>query len=1295
MPSLPVYPMTKRLLLALCLTSAIGVSTHAQHLRNDYITWPASPRLQNYVKEWVKGQPLTKTWDDNGTMSEWEDEEFFTSRVRLKPYIRNAATQVYEISEGNDKNLLFWVPMGNDNLDGVKTNALPNGLFDSEVFSMWSYVTHFGNWTSPYGWVPGGFADTAHKHGTAVSGVASIPNATLSGNWLTCLTEMGNMSADVTSVEKLGDFLAYHGVDGLGYNSEYNTTTTIQNNINSLHDQLMKYMTETRKCVKFENPWYATVSDNATIDWTSALHPTNTKAFGDKDNPRTIYFINYAWADNLWTTGRYLARTGRNARDLYMGMNMQSCCKFRYEWTTHATNNYSIGLWGAHDFNYLWGGRAGKSFGDTQKQANYQERLEQWFTNGNHNPADRIAPYETYALSPSDKWFGMSPFMSARSTLGWDLGQEPFVTFFNLGNGTFFNWKGQRCNDNEWYNIGVQDYMPTWRFWWATEILGNTPDKVAANGLKAIFTWDDAYVGGSCLRISGTSADEYLHLFKTQFDLRPDDTITIRYKLLDGKADVSLIMTAEGNESKPLCENELTVMSSSSTVADDGLWVTKTFRVSDAATSELARTIALVGLHFSNAENVDMYLGEFSIKRGSTLTPSAPVITKTKMLGYNMEGADGKIIFRMSCDKQSDEPIYNLDVNTSMFKLYAQYDGGTAQLAGITTSWAGICYAVKPDVDTPHAIRLGVSAVSADTDSESEISWSDYMPLPAYSYTEGIEIDKKTIKPGQPFTLRHTDTLHSPSTWAIHDADGRKVAASDGATASYTCPGLDNVGIYDVIINENTPEAVRYKYLVQVSSADKGALPEITHLTVNGNDVTSQTSAVKFTVGERFTLGYTGQDADGTASQGIRINNKFVGGPVKDLGIAGGNSSFSLAAWVKLEYPAGTSSCLGIENRADRWPRNNWGFFWMDIAGRNGSSSDATTLPPGGVESYSFNANTGSGLKYNFSDVVIPEGSWVHLAFTFDWNGDDFKSDFYINGVRQIPVAVEGTPGSGAATDDTYFAIDNKTMLTENMWFGFGGGRGAEPHYNDGTVDEVVVWDGAMTAAQVKQVMAGLDKNELPQQVIAYWDMENAAGNDHLFSATGSKAGAQLSNFALTPTEAEGAGIPTPSAPVYDAGAPFVSGTGFNVVTTPSWSARSTATLSDATGNDLGGSTGISFPTTGDYNVSLSLTNSYGSHSMDYPVFSIIDSTGAIRDVPDSTDGLDVHTINGTLFVTFATDGDYTVNVYDTAGHLMGSDTRSIHAGQNMSISLANGGVYIVNVVSKGRTLRSVKVLNR
>lgn len=1281
--------MNKGLLLAAGLVVTGAVSIDAQRLRNDYVTWPSSPLLYNYVNAWVKGEPIKVTWNDNGEQTEWEDEEFFISRVKLKPYIRNSATQIYDIAKEKDKNLLFWVPIGYADLSGVKTNALPNGIYDSEVFSMWPYVTHYGNWTSSYGWVPGGFADAAHKHGTAVSGVASIPNAALSGSWLNCVTEMGNLSDSEDAVAKLGDFLYYHGVDGLGYNSEYQVEVSVQNRLNDMHAMLMKYMKGTRNCQKFENPWYAAVTNEGNNDFWSSLDYRNTNAFGDKNNPRTIYFINYGWSQLLSYTDRTNAIMERDPRDIYMGMDMQGGAKFKDEWTKHLTMDYSIGLWGAHDFNYLFGPRTDAGSNNKSRQEYYQKRLEQWFTNGNRNPANRIDVCETMELYPSDHWFGMSAFMSARSSLGWDLSSEPFITFFNLGNGTFFNWKGERCYDNEWYNLGIQDYMPTWRFWWANELLGKTPDKVSVNGLKAEFTWDEAYFGGSSLRIQGDAEDEYLHLFKTCFDLKTGDQITVRYKLLNGKSDVNLILTAEGNESAPLNEDNLSVMTTS-TPADDGTWVTKTFSVG-GDNSSLANTIALVGLHFRNADKLDLCLGEFSICRGATVTPQAPVVTKTRLFCNNMSGVDGKIVFKMQNEKPAGEPVYNLDVNASMYKLYAQYEGGDEQFVGATTSWAGLCYAAKPDVAGASAVRLGVSAVSVDTNSESSISWGEYMPLPPYDITDGVEIDKKVIKPNEEFTLKYTDPRHAAGTWTIYSSDGHKVISSTENTVSYTCPGINETGIYDVVINEGTPTQTAYKYLVQVSANDKGSLPEIRSLTVNDR-IVDKNSEVTFDVGDKFNLGYTGRSANGQVSRGLCINSNFVGAPLKKLGLTGGASSFTIAAWIKLDCPAGSSCGLSIENRADNWPRNNWGYFWMDIAGTDGSTAYGTQLEAGGIESYTFRTTT-SSIKYNFTNSMIRPGMWTHIAVSLDWTNAGFKSEFYINGIKQTPVAVECTDGDPVATDDIYFNVPNKSQFTDDMWFSFGGGRGSQANYNDGTVDDIVVWKGAMKAEEVQQVMAGLDRNNLPSRVIAYWDIEDKADNNNVFASVGSKAGVPLSNFVIG-ENSRGMNDHIPAEPLYSSGTPFIDGTGYNVVTTPTWIVRNLAKVTNAEGDDKSGSAEVSFSKGGDYAVQLSLDNSYGSHTASYPVFNITGKEGGISDIVGN-DKMNVYTVDGILFVEFASEGEYTVSVHDISGRLAGRSTRRVLAGDNMSISLSKGGIYVVSVEKDNQNMRTIKVLNK
>ena len=80
----------------------LSFSSQAQELKEDYMTWPESPKLGQYVSSWVPGEDL------------FEDENFYVSRVKPKERFRNAATQIDEtLTEANDRKLVFWVPVGN------------------------------------------------------------------------------------------------------------------------------------------------------------------------------------------------------------------------------------------------------------------------------------------------------------------------------------------------------------------------------------------------------------------------------------------------------------------------------------------------------------------------------------------------------------------------------------------------------------------------------------------------------------------------------------------------------------------------------------------------------------------------------------------------------------------------------------------------------------------------------------------------------------------------------------------------------------------------------------------------------------------------------------------------------------------------------------------------------------------------------------------------------------------------------------------------------------------------------
>ena len=1310
----------KRQLLFLSAAAFMTAGVSAQQLRGPesetdtrepYVVWPQSYSLDQYINDWVPGQPMTKTYASaraakSGT---WEDEEFFTSRVKLRPLISNTATQIDESLIGSrDKKLLFWVPCG-VSTGYFQTGSLPNGVFDSEVFSTWSYVTHYGNWTSPYGWVPGGFADAAHKHGVLVSGVASIPWAASSGDWHTCMAGMANIATSDGGVEKVGKFLRYHGVDGLGYNSEFSNGGSFMPGLRTLHGGLVKYMKEKGQA-GFENPWYGITTDAGSISYGEGLLSSYYQNFGYSDEPRTIFFTNYNWNSSTYFSADKAAfeATKRDTRDLYMGMNMQGGCKSTTEWLAHAeggqAQDYSIGLWGEHSKNMLFPARVSAGGSDILKQQGYQKVLEQWFTNGKRNPAYRMEIDQSGSLGVSDVFQGMSRFMNARSAYGWNLADEPFITYFSLGNGNCYRLNGDVAYSSEWYNIGMQDYTPTWRWWWSTKMLGKDEADIPANSMSAEFSWDDAWNGGSSLKISGSTAageTQYLHLFKTQFNVKNNDIITIRYKILKGNGDINFVYSKVGSETTEVTPDRTSIHKVGKDFFYDE-WNVVEFKVASRGSAALsAGDWALLGLKFANAQNLEVLIGEMSIKRGTSNTPQMPEIRTAKILSDVVSGFDAKLIWSMPNSAAAGDPVYNTDVNTSYYELWAQVQGDEPQFMGATTSWAGLMFKIK-NPKHGNRVRLGVQAVSLDHKSKSGISWtSDYLTAPAHEVSEEVAIDKTCIKPGEEFRIWFVDDLHENATLSLYNTKGEKVASNNGASRELVAT-LNEVGAYDLVANEGAATETRYSCYAQVSDFSVGRLPEIETLTFNGEN--AETADVTFGVGTEFKAGYTGRSADGSGSRAIANDYKVFGCPVKELKL-GENKSFSVSYWVRPTfYPAtGQLNMFGIEDRTGTWPENNWGFFWSEV------NSD------GSVSAFTKRGNSANTAEYQYdyaSTTAIPVGAWTHVTIVFDYDSSNaLLMKLYLNGVYQVPTRT-GMGGDNKSEDNVIDGIPvrgpNRSTMRDGMWMHIYGGRGSAPGSPNASLDDVIIWDGAVDETDIAKAMVGLDAENLPSNVKAYWDFEDepqdnitetrlvngkAATVVHngRFMSKGQIKDAPFGVFDLLKSTLEGQSVQTNVSPLYDAGCPYVKGTGFKVETKPSWSTRQ-ATISNANGNDTEGEATVVYGAPGTKTLTLTLENSWGKDVKSYPEidFTAIDGVAA-----DAADGIEAYTINKTLFVKFAEEGNYEVNVYNMSGMLVGRDARAINAGEVMHITIGQAGVYVIQIQKDGKEVRSLKVVNK
>ena len=1303
------------LLLAL---AAVSLTAQAQQWHEGDIQWINSSEFASNVEKWTTNHQLTG------------DDNFFVSRVRPKARFQNTATQVREnLKWGeNDRRLVAWMPVNTHQGGTDSRDALPTGIFDQEVFTMWSYVDHWGNWTAPLGLVPAGLADVAHKNGVGVSSVASIPFGSISTEWSNALRAI---TANCNTADKADAFaskaakmMAYFGVDGVGYNSEFSGFGATQlGYLRNFHEYLLKNLkAEYQKTVPTydlqENMWYDGTNDNGTISFDNGLGSHNYQTWGPLGQERSSLFFNYNWSraallkksvDNA-ADAQY--GKGRSPLYLYCGLNMQGGepGASTTPWEVFKDYNLSIGLWGQHKVNMFFEGRGSRGTSPETMQATYQHRIENWFTGGSHNPANvpsKLSNAVTCATEDTE-FHGMSTFMSGRSTLSWDLGNEAFVSYFNVGNGKFFNWKGERQNDNEWYNLGAQDFMPTWRWWWTNKFLGKTAEDVPANGLSAAISWNDAYVGGSAIRVTGsTEADEYLHLFKTAYDLKAGDVITFVYKLANGSTEASLVLSVNGAESKiakeiALCDKEV--------LSDDSEWHTVKYTV--ANNDGLAgKTLAMIALKFANAVNADVYLGEVSIKRGTLATPAKPVIERVEILRSHYAGVDGKVFFKMENNKSAGEVCYNDEVKTSYFKIWSREEGKEPVLLGITPSWAAICYSApfSGDENGNGKIAFGVQAVSLDQNSESEIAWSDNVATGSRLYSDNITIDKSTITPGESFTLSAVDGKRAFA-WEIWTAgdNSKKVAESGETVNSWNCEGIDAVGTYDVkCIGDNNTDAgfVLVKNFLVVTDASKGRIPEILTLTANGSE-----TEIEVIEKSDVTLEYTGREANGSASRGIQLEEQFFGVNLKDI-METGWESFSVAGWLKITDLPGQCEWIDIRCHDGVWPRNNWGWLWTNL------NTDGTLMDFHHEVSPADAGAITHVLVYDFQNgkkTFFNPGQWTHFAFTFDRDQSKCRTIIYINGEKieskwfyytntgddfiADPYTTSKTPAQSGANDDYCNAAKIINLkATANPYLSIGGtrhtGRGGGLGFT-GVLDDFQVWDHAMTQSEVNASMEGLDGTNLPSGVLAYWDFEEAPLGNNMFPAKGSKAGVYGGYYKLIDNpENEGQSIPSFQIPSFTSGCPFIPGHDYKIETAPEWSVRKTTVTPVEGGNDVSGKAVAKMNLLGDYTATLTLKNDLGSDKKEFQVIKVVTDPASIEGV-DANGDLRTYTVDDVLFLEVSEDGNYDVTVYNAAGQQVAAKSQFVSGGSFMRLAFGNApGVYVVKVLANGNAVKSFKVV--
>ena len=500
---------------ALLLGTAVNVQAQD-------VTYPASASTEIFdFTPWDDDQLLVlfaKAADEGRkypTKEEFEaagfnlDLEFSRSHVRpaaiMEDSAKNIVPDVYPT-----RRLWMNIPTGQGDLMG----GYPSAEFHNDVYSMWNYTNLYGAWNHSILQAPGSWADAAHKNGTHMfSGIKFFESWTPGGTsseyvqFITTKNEDGSFRY----VDALLNALLYLGLDGINYNFEDEGYKNAD--VMAFHKALYKRAAE----IGFDSFHIGIYTSS------SSLTSYNLDAvFGTKETGKTAdLMLNYAANDFSWNMASSVTTAEQamgSADGLYAGVWMVTLNR---RWTALNQDEQSkkcgVCLWGEHKVSRIFQYTVGNSL--MELQSNYQTLLEKVFSGANRTPLNRPVVSNSagnFQVSPSvgidqqlTSFCGLASFIPERTAIQGDL---PFNTNFTLGNGDFYAYKGKKTLGS-WYNMGQQDYVPTYRW-----VIYNTGTETLSNDIKAEFTHEDAYIGGSSLRLKGTptstGADVWLYRAK-------------------------------------------------------------------------------------------------------------------------------------------------------------------------------------------------------------------------------------------------------------------------------------------------------------------------------------------------------------------------------------------------------------------------------------------------------------------------------------------------------------------------------------------------------------------------------------------------------------------------------------------------------------------------------------------------------------------------------------------------------------------------------------------------------------
>ncbi|MCQ2266992.1 MAG: GEVED domain-containing protein [Bacteroidaceae bacterium] len=606
------------------------------------------------------------------------------------------------------------VPLG----IGKEQGGYPNSNFTDDTFTGWNYTRVFGSWNNGLFHCPGVVTDAGHKHGTDVySGIKFFdttgnPGGVGAGDWMNVLaTQDAKGYAGYKYVEPLINCLMYFGQDGINYNWEDSGFTN--SNVVGFHQACYKLAKE-RKFDNFHIGIYTSYSQ-LTNGNTIGLYGQNGVKTADA-------FLNYSGGDFAGTAMQSVnTALQQNIEDkntpsldgVYQGcwiVGMNRSWKNLV--SSPQAKKIGVVLWGEHNESRLHSYCSGNDAVDFHE--NYQKLQDRFFSGGYRNPAVRPDPTigadwmnEDESRNGLRTFQGLAEYVPERTALKQNL---PFTTYFNTGSGDRYFYKGKKTAGS-WYNLGTQDYQPTYR--WLVYKKGTTTAVKDGAGVPEL-TGADGYIGGNALRLTNTQAVDIV-LYRCELTCSAGNPkATIALKRYEGApaGTVSVIVKKKGSD-----EWVETAFAN----VKGNTWEEQTVSLNGIAKGDV---IEYVGLRTSG-DTKGLLVGELSLNDDVKVTPAAVKDLLVDVKEETQQSLSLKLAWDVEATAKTRADfglVYNDEAGIDQFQvLYKDGENGRVSEVSRTTSWSTYVGNIPMDSETDPYI--GVRSLSVDGKSYSQTVW--------------------------------------------------------------------------------------------------------------------------------------------------------------------------------------------------------------------------------------------------------------------------------------------------------------------------------------------------------------------------------------------------------------------------------------------------------------------------------------------------------------------------------------------------------------------------------------------